>query len=148
MTSQISLELPPGWLKRADPDTGVAVRSRPRRHHADGVPPEIVVRSRPVEDGLAEWRRETLDALARQLDRFEVEDEDSYDLGMQRVHYHRFGHRLGVAELITEQWSWLVDGLGVTLTCTVARQDYAAYCDLFEDVAATVEVRPALNAAG
>lgn len=136
----ISVELPPDWQTRSHPEAGVVLRSRPRRRPRAGVPPEIVVRSRSVEDDLATWRCEAVRAVSAQLDGFELEDEDEYDLGAHRVRYHRFGHRLGTAELISEQWSWLVDGLGVTLTCTVARQEYAAYCDLFEDVAATVEI--------
>ncbi|MCW2768222.1 MAG: hypothetical protein JWO11_4181 [Nocardioides sp.] len=42
-------------------------------------------------------------------------------------------------DLVSEQWAWLVDGRGITLTGTVARVDYPAYCDLFEAVAETVD---------
>ena len=41
-------------------------------------------------------------------------------------------------DVVTEQWAWLVDGAGVTLTASVARADYADYADLFEEVAATL----------
>ena len=56
--------------------------------------------------------------------------------------YHRFAHRLGAADLLCDQWSWLVDGLGVTLTCSVAREDYPDYCDVFEAIAETVSIGP------
>jgi len=41
--------------------------------------------------------------------------------------------------VVSDQWAWLVDGVGVTLTCTVAREDYADYYDVFEAVAETVD---------
>jgi hypothetical protein len=139
---QVSFELPPGWQIRMHPDTGVVARARPRDRAGDAVPPEVVVRHQPVDDDLLTWRQEALAALAGQLTGFEVEDQDTYDLGRHRVHYHRFGHRLGTVELISDQWAWLVEGWGVTLTGTVAREEYAAYCDAFEDMALTVEVLP------
>lgn len=139
-TPLLSFDLPPGWRTRAHPDAGVVAHARPRRRRASGVPPEVVLRAVTVEDDLAAWRAGAARALAAQLDGFELEDEDDYELGAGPVHYQRFGHRLGTTELISEQWSWLVGGLGVTLTCTVAREQYAGYCELFEDVAATVEI--------
>jgi hypothetical protein len=101
------------------------------------------VRCAVVEEDLGTWRAEAVGALARQLPAFALEDRDAYDLGDHRVIYSRFAHRLGSTELLSEQWAWLVDRLGVTLTCTVAREDYPAFCDLFEAVAATVDIRPA-----
>ena len=137
--AQIRFRLPHGWTGRHDHAAGVVVRARPP-DHPTSPPPEIVVRTQPVVDDLATWRRAALRVLARQLDDFDLEDEDDYDLGREHTRYHRFGHRLGTADLITEQWSWLVDGVGVTLTCTVERADYIDYCELFEDVAGTLEI--------
>lgn len=139
MATEIQCFIPPGWEIRNDSTTEFLVRARPH-HHTGGVPPEIVVRSQPVDEELATWRRDALAALETQLDDFELEDEDAFDLGVAPAHYHRFAHRMGTADLLTEQWAWLVHGVGVTLTCTVERADYIAYCELFEDVAETVEV--------
>ena len=146
-TATLTFHLPPGWQTRTDPATGVVARARPRRHAPAGVPPsippEVVVRSTPVDGDLVAWRAEALRALADQLTDFELEDEDDYDLGPHHVRYHRFGHRLGTAAPISEQWAWLVEGLGVTLTCTVVREEYAGYCELFEEVASTVRLKAA-----
>jgi hypothetical protein len=49
--------------------------------------------------------------------------------------------RTGEHEVVSEQWCWLIQGVGFTLTGTVAREDYADYTDLFEDVAGTFSVR-------
>jgi hypothetical protein len=138
--TQILFRLPKGWQTRADRAAGVLVRARPPDAARSGVPPEIVLRSQPVADDLRTWRRDALAALAAQLEEFELEDEDDDELTSRPARYHRFGHRLGSTHLITEQWSWLVDGLGVTLTCTVERAAYIDYCELFEDVAETIEL--------
>ena len=68
-----------------------------------------------------------------------VEDEDSFDLAGHRVDYRRFGHCPGGVELVSEEWTWLVGDRRLVLTGTVAREDYLSVCDVFEDVAATVE---------
>ena len=139
--TQISFRLPTGWLTRDDnTGAGVLVRARPPGQQRAGVPPEIVVRSEPVADELHAWRRDALAALALQLHDFDLEDEDDYRLASAPARYHRFGHTLGTADLITEQWSWLAGGVGVTLTCTVERAAYIDYCELFEDVAESVEL--------
>jgi hypothetical protein len=64
------------------------------------------------------------------------------------VAYRRFAHRVGLAALVSDQWAWLTDGVGVTLTCTVAREDYADYCDVFEAVAETVDPARVAGPAG
>jgi hypothetical protein len=138
--TQISFRIPAGWQTRDDRAAGILLRARPPGRPGSGVPPEIVLRSEPVDDDLHTWRREALTALALQLHDFDLEDEDDYRLAAAPARYHRFGHTLGVADLITEQWSWLAGGVGVTLTCTVERGAYIDYCELFEDVAASVEV--------
>lgn len=138
--THLSFEMPPGWQIRSHRAAGVIARARPPRRARAGVPPEIVLRTTTVADDLEPWRRQALAALEHQLPGFELEDDEEYDLGGRPACYHRFGHRLGTADLVSEQWSWLAGGLGVTLTCTVAREEYAAYCELFEDVAATVEI--------
>lgn len=138
----ILVTVPARWHRRDDPASGVVLAARARSLPPSGHPPEIVVRCVPVDDDLTTWRGDAMRALAGQLAAFALEDEDAFDLGEHRVAYRRFAHRLGSLELLSDQWAWLVDGLGVTLTCTVAREDYATFCDLFESVAATVEVMP------
>ena len=139
----VLVTVPARWHRREDPAHGVVVAARARSVPPSGQVPELVLRCVRVDDDLATWRADAVAALADQLPAFALEDEDSFELGGHRVAYRRFAHRLGTAELLSEQWAWLVDGLGVTLTGTVAREDYLAYCDLFEAVAATVEVMPA-----
>ena len=139
----VLVTVPARWHRRADPEHGILVAARSRTVPESGQCPEIVVRCALVDDGLRAWRAEAVNQLADQLHAFALEDDDEFDLGPHPVAYHRFAHRLGSAELLSEQWAWLVEGLGVTLTCTVAREDYLAYCDLFEAVAESVEVMPA-----
>lgn len=140
----VTLTVPRTWHTRRSPAHGIVLAARPRTIPASGISPEIVVRCAPVEVELGTWRGQALLDLRAQLTDFALEDADQFDLGDQRVSYHRFAHRFGAADVVCDQWSWLVDGLGVTLTCSVAREDYLAYCDLFEDVAATVDVLPRL----
>jgi hypothetical protein len=92
-----------------------------------------------VSADLVTWRAAALAELGRRLDDFEVEDADDYERGGRPVAYRRFAHRVAATDLVSEQWAWLVDGRGITLTGTVARVDYPAYCDLFEAVAETVD---------
>ena len=91
---------------------------------------------------LTTWRDTTMAELAQRLPGFALEDADTFDLGDHRVAYRRFAHTSGAADVLSEQWAWLVDGVGVTLTCSVAREDYPAYCDVFERIAETVDVLP------
>ncbi len=139
---EIQVTLPMRWHRRDEPGHGVVVAARPRRIPASGFCPEVVVRCTSVLDDLHTWRDEAISALAAQLPDFALEDEDHFDLGDHRVLYRRFAHRSGTADVLSEQWAWLVDGLGVTLTCSVAREDYPTFCDVFEAIAETVDVVP------
>lgn len=134
-----TIALPPRWRRRSDPDHGVLVHARAGVVPPSGTPPELVLRRAPVDDDLVAWRAAAHARLATELVGFDLEDEDAFELEGRAVVYARFAHRLGTTELVSEQWSWLVDGSGTTLTATVAREDYADYCDVFEAVAATVE---------
>lgn len=144
----ITVAVPRHWATRKDPEHGIVVAARARAVPASGFAPEIVLRTVPVEADLAAWRDDAMAALAHQLDHFDVEDTDEYDLGIQPVSYRRFGHRLGTVDVVCDQWAWVVDGIGLTLTGSVARSEYADYCDLFEDVAATVEISGAAPGSG
>jgi len=95
----------------------------------------VVTATRPgPSPARLEWRAGTPPAY----DALVVEDEDSFDLSGRPVDYRRFGHRAGDIEMVSEEWTWRVDGDLVTLTGTVPREDYLSVCELFEDVAATV----------
>ncbi len=142
--NDVTLTVPRTWHTRRNLGHGIILAARPRTMPASGVSPEIVVRCRQVELDLTVWRGQALLDLRAQLVDFALEDADLFDLGDRRVAYHRFAHRFGATDVLCDQWAWLVDTLGVTLTCTVAREDYLTYCDLFEDVAATVDVLPRL----
>lgn len=138
----LGIALPASWQQRSDPERGVLVKARATSVPDSGVRPELTLRCTRVSADLAGWRAEALAELGRCLDDFEVEDEDDYDLDGRPVAYRRFAHRVAQADIVSEQWAWVVDGLGVTLTGTVARADYPAYCDLFEAVAETVDPGP------
>ena len=137
--TRLGICLPPRWRRTSDPSRGVVVAARAPEVPGSGVRPELVLRCVPVSDGLGAWRDGAVAELAERLDAFELEDEDRYDLGGHEVAYLRFAHRAVLHDLVCDQWAWLVDGQGVSLTCTVAREDYPVYCDVFEAIAETFD---------
>ena len=139
MTNDPAIILPPRWRCSFEPERGVVVTARQASIPPSGVPPELVLCRTRVDDSLASWRTRALAGLAERLEAFELEDEDDLELDGREATYRRFSHRTGLADLVSDQWAWVVDGVGVTLTCTVAREDYADYCDVFEAVAETVD---------
>ncbi len=159
-TDQLMFAVPPRWRRRADPLRGVVVAARAPTMPPSGVRPELVLRCCAVDDNLVTWRAGAVDELSRRLVDFDVEDEDVFDLGGEEVVYRRFAHRVGAADVVCDQWAWLLGlavdpvdgdesgaahvagGMGLTLTGMVAREDYADYCDVFEAVADTVGLMP------
>lgn len=140
--AHLGIVVPPSWRRRSDPDHLVLVAARSSALPASGVRPELVLRYARVDDALTSWRDEAMEELAVVLEAFELEDADDFDLRDHRVGYRRFSHRLGTADILCEQWAWLGHGVGITLTCSCAREDYADYCDVFEAVAETVDLLP------
>ena len=138
----LTLCLPTTWRRLSHLPHGVVVNARATIVPASGVPPEVVVRCATVDADLHAWRAGAIQELSAVLVDLEVEDEDEFRLVGEPVAYHRFAHRLGSADVLSDQWSWLDDGLGVTLTCSAARVDYPAYCDVFEAIAETVRIGP------
>ncbi|QCW52055.1 hypothetical protein FE634_19525 [Nocardioides dongxiaopingii] len=137
----LTVAVPRTWRRRSDPERGVVVAARSVLLPASGVRPELTLRAGPVvEPDAATWRAGALTALAAVLVDFALEDDDVHDLDGHEVVHHRFAHRVGAADVLCDQWSWLVDGYGVTLTCSVAREDHPDYGDLFDAIAATVEL--------
>lgn len=144
-TPEVRLALPQRWHLRRSTADDVVTAARSPVVPPSGIRPEVVLRCVPVDLDLdlGEWRRAALADLAGRLEGFALEDEDAFGIGPYDVRYARFAHRLGAADVIVEQWAWAVDGVGVTLTCSVAREDYEDYCDVFEGVAGSVEIVPA-----
>ena len=138
----ISLVVPKTWRRRAMPEHGLLVCARAAVVPPSGVPPEITLRCTLVETDLGAWREQAVAELAERLVDFELEDSDQYDLRGLPVVYQRFAHRPVAVDVLTDQWSWLTDGLGVTLSCSAARTDYPDYCDVFEWIAETVRIGP------
>ncbi len=138
----IGICLPVTWRRRSALAHGVVVSARSTVLPASGVHPELTLRCVPVDTDLETWRAEAIGELAARLVDFDVEDDDAFELLGRPVAYHRFAHRLGSADVLSDQWAWLFDGLGVVLTCSVAREDYPDYCDVFEAIAETVNIGP------
>jgi hypothetical protein len=140
MATDLGIALPPSWRRTSAPDRGVLVSARAPNTSGSGYRPTAVLRSGSA--GLAD--------LARRLHDFAVEDEDEFDLFGHDVTYRRFAHRVGGVDVVCDQWCWRTDAstgkpteqLSVTLTCSVARQDYWDYCDVFEAIAETVDLGP------
>lgn len=128
--------LPAGWRLTA-PGSGVLLSARPRVPPASGTTPTLVLTGEPARGTLPDWADAVVDRVSADLASFDLEDGDDYAWGLHDVSYRRFSHRLDGTELISELWAWVVDGVGYTLTGTVAREDYADYCDIFEAVADT-----------
>jgi hypothetical protein len=126
----LSVSLPRQWPALPDPGPGVVLEARSPVVPASGFVPALVLRTVPLDD------------LAPPAGGFDVEDTDEFELAGRTVGYTRLGHLCGATDVLTEQWTWLVGDTAVVLTGTVARVDYEDYCDLFEDVAATVELTP------
>lgn len=139
-THDVVVKVPRQWITRSDPERGIVLAARARVVPTSGFAPGLVLLTAPAVI-------DTVEALRAQLRDVEVEDSDSFDLDEHPVTYLRFSHRVGDTDVLCDQWQWSVEGTVVTLTGSVARDDYADYCDLFEEVAATVELRPARTAA-
>ncbi|QSR28183.1 hypothetical protein CFH99_21405 [Nocardioides aromaticivorans] len=127
---QLSLALPRHWPTRERPAPGIVLEARSPVVPASGFAPALVVRTVPLDD------------LPAPPAGVEVEDDDEFELGGRRVGYERLGHAVGATEVVTDQWTWIVGDTAVVVAGTVSRADYADYCDVFEDVAATVVLTP------
>jgi hypothetical protein len=136
----LGIAVPPTWRRRSDTAHGVLVAARATSLPASGVRPELTLTCTAVDRDLQPWRDQAMDELAERLVDFALEDDDTYDLDGHDVAYRRFAHRVGAADLLCDQWAWVVDGLGITLTCSAAREDYWDYCDVFEAIAETVDL--------
>ncbi len=138
--TDLGLQLPSTWRRRRDPVRGVLVAARPARIPTSGRCPELTLRCVVADGDLVSWRVAAMDELAEKLADFALEDEDDFELFGHEVAYRRFAYRETVHDVLCDQWAWLHQGLGITLTCSVAREDYLDFCDLFEVVAESIDL--------
>ena len=106
--------------------------------HGSGLAPRLEHRTEPFDGTLAGWQ----DLVARvdaSRPGFDLEDEDEFELGRHEVAYRRFAHAVAGVRALSDQWLWVVDGIAHQLLGTVAAEEYAAYCDVFESVAETFD---------
>jgi hypothetical protein len=71
-----------------------------------------------------------------------LEDDDCFEVAGHDTVYRRFGHTVGRVPVLTDQWLWVVDGIGHQLVGTSAAAEYEDYCDVFESVAETFDLTP------
>lgn len=143
---ELTLTLPASWRRLADPDNGLLVAASAPRLPASGVRPGLTLRCEPVPgrppDPVADWHAASLRDRATRLAAFDLEDEDEFDLADRAVSYCRYAHRRRGVELLSDEWAWLVEGVGFVLTCTAAREDYPDLCDVFDSIAEAFEPYP------
>ncbi len=103
------------WCRRPRPPTAgrrrssMSTVSRSRSRSAGGGPgaAACVVATRP---GPSPARLELRTGPPPAYDALVVEDEDAFELSGHPVDYRRFGHRADGVELVSEEWTWRVDG--------------------------------------
>lgn len=128
---ELSVALPRHWPTRDRPAPDIVLVARSPVVPASGFVPELVLRTVPLDD------------LPAPVVGFDIEDADEFEMAGRTVGYERLGHRVGTTDVVTDQWTWIVGDTAVVLTGTMARADYEDYCDVFEDVAATVDLTSA-----
>jgi hypothetical protein len=106
--------------------------------HGSGLAPRLEHRTEPFPGSLAAWQDLVAKADASRSG-FDLEDEDGFELGGHEVAYRRFGHTVAGVRALSDQWLWVVDGVAHQLLGTVAAEEYAVYCDVFESVAETFD---------
>ena len=106
--------------------------------HGSGLAPRLEHRAEPLDDDLDAWHRLVAATDAARADH-DLEDVDAFELGGHEVVYRRFGHTVAGVPVLSDQWLWVVDGVGHQLLGTVAAEEYADYCDVFESVAETFD---------
>ena len=106
--------------------------------HGSGLAPRLEHRAEAYDGTLDSWHRLVADADETRRD-FDLEDEDEFELAGYDAVYRRFGHTRAGIPVLSDQWLWVVDGVAHQLLGTVATQEYADYCDVFESVAETFD---------
>lgn len=134
----IDLCLPDGWtIERGHLPLVLCARSR--LIAPSGFTPRLIVTARPTA-------HEGDDPVSSMVQEMEIEDSDEYEIAGRPVTYLLLGHSQDGRALVSEQWTWQVDGTDLVLTGTMAREDYLVYCEVFERIASTVVITPAAAA--
>ena len=130
-----SCAIPTGWRCRDALDQGVLMSAVAPDHSGAGLAPTIRLEVEPVHLTATAWVAEELADLSSRLAGLVVEHEDSSDLSGVETCYRRLRHlRLGIPA-VTEQWGWLIEGLGFTLTASAPATEHEHYASLFAAVA-------------
>lgn len=137
MRTELEIAVPPGWEVARDVAPDVPLVLAARAAPDLDVIPTVAVSVTPTELCLADHQTGLRAELTARLEAAEVDDPDLYDIGDEEVSYLRVWHRCEDADVVSEVWSWVVDGLAWSVTASVGAPDYPDYCDLFEAVAAT-----------
>lgn len=137
--TDVGISVPANWRRTSDPGCGVLMAAVATGGAPHGFRPCVRLRCVPTPGRAATWPDQSSADLRATCVDFALEDEDDYELAGRWVGYRRYAHRLHGADVLCEEWTWWVDGLGLVLTCSVAREEYADYCDVFEAIAETVE---------
>jgi hypothetical protein len=131
MTTRLPVTMPRRWSRVRGGYLAPGV-------HGSGLAPRLEHRAEPFDEDLDAWHRLVAEADATRPDH-DLEDEASFELGGRDVVYRRVGHAVSGVPVLSDQWLWVVDGLGHQLLGTVATHEYADYCDVFESVAETFD---------
>ena len=123
--------MPPRWVRvrRGYAAPGV---------HGSGWAPRLEHRAETFAGTLDDWHHHLADLDAARPG-FDLEDDGCFEAGRHETVYRRFGHLLNGVPVVSDQWLWVVDGIGHQLLGTVAAADYEDYCDVFESVADTFD---------
>ncbi|MCW2793639.1 MAG: hypothetical protein JWO76_2737 [Nocardioides sp.] len=137
--ADVAISVPASWRRTSDPACGVLVAAAAATLPASGFRPSVRLTCQPAPGDADAWSAQSVADLRSTREDFALEDEDGYDLGGHEVGYRRYAHRLRGTDVLCDEWAWLLDGVGLVLTCSVAREEYVDYCDVFEAIAQTVE---------
>ena len=130
--SRSPVSMPPRWVRvRGGGYAAPGV-------HGSGLAPRLEHRSEPFAGSLDAWRLQVSGADAARAD-LDLEDDDRFEVAGHDTVYRRFGRTVGRVPVLTDQWLWVVDGIGHQLVGTVAAAEYEDYCDVFESVAETFD---------
>lgn len=138
----LDLELPGGWAP-AEAPAGVALLAL-GPHDPGAVHPSLVLTVDDVTGlaGLRDWQQGADYLMAAQLGDYLLLDLERLPVagaeGVRRLAHHVVD---GARSVTLEQWAFVHDGLGVTLSATVGTFDYPALASSLRRTAASLAVR-------
>lgn len=138
-----SLTTPDGWEPASEqvPGTDLVVLEPVDPAAPDRFRANLVLSQMPNGPiGFADWQTGTDELLAQMLERYAVLDLERRDIegyeGGRRLAHHAGP---GGEALVLEQWFFLVDGVGHTLSATVGAERYDELADVLASAAETWE---------